>query len=658
VFKAGSPDDSLLVQYISGADPQMPQQGKPLSANEVAAIREWIERGAAWPEGGELTDKRAIDLDWWSLRPLERPPVPSLDSTWIRTPIDAFVLAKLHEHGLAPSPVADRRTLIRRLYFDLVGLPPPFEEVESFVADDDPQAFETLVDRLLASPHYGERWGRHWLDVVHYADTHGYDKDKLRPNAWPYRDYVLRALNLDKPYSRFVEEQVAGDVLFPGSSDGIIATGFLVAGPFDFVGQIEVADGTLAKAITRNLDRDDMVATVLGTFNSMTVHCARCHNHKFDPISQDDYYSLQAVFSGIDRADRPYDHGDKQKPRIVFAAATEFEPQGEFKPTKGKPRPIYVLQRGNEKDPQAEVGPGTCSYIPQLKSRFQIDAESGEGARRAALVKWLIDEHNPLTWRSIVNRIWQYHFGRGLVDSPNDFGRMGAQPTHPELLDWLAVDFRDGSQSIKSLHRLICTSAVYRQSSAGNSEFEKQDSGNQYLWRMNRRKLEAEAVRDSVLVVAGKLNREAGGPGFHAFEFRDDHSPHYGYGQHDPDDPRSHRRSIYRLIVRSVPDPLMTTLDCADPSAVVPKRNETMTPLQSLALLNNKFTVRMAEHFAARVQSMGKKDSERLAAAWRIAFARNPKPEELSTLVSYAGRHGLANACRLIFNMNEFVFID
>jgi hypothetical protein len=343
---------------------------------------------------------------------------------------------------------------------------------------------------------------------------------------------------------------------------------------------------------------------------------------------------------------------------MVFAAATDFEPQGEFKPTKGKPRPVHLLKRGNEKDPQAEVGPGTCSYIPEFTSRFSIDAETGEGPRRAALAHWLTDKRNPLTWRSIVNRVWQYHFGRGIADSPNDFGRMGALPTHPELLDWLAAEFRDGSQSIKSLHRLICTSAVYRQSSAGNREFEKQDSGNQYLWRMNRRKLEAEALRDAVLEVAGKLNREAGGPGFQAFEFRDDHSPHYGYGEHNPDDPLSHRRSIYRMIVRSVPDPLMTTLDCADPSAVVPKRNETMTPLQSLALLNNKFMVRMAEHFAARIERMGNNDAERIRAAWRLAFARNPKSEELSKIVAYAGRHGLANACRLIFNMNEFVFID
>jgi hypothetical protein len=585
------------------------------------------------------------------------PPVPAVESSWIKTPIDAFVLQRLQKEGLAPSPKADRRTLIRRLHFDLIGLPPSYEETETFIADDDPEAYEKLVDRLLASPHYGERWARHWLDVVHYADTHGYDKDKVRPNAWPYRDYVIRSLNADKRYSRFVEEQVAGDVLYSGTADGVIATGFLVSGPFDFVGQIEVAEGTLAKAITRNLDRDDIVSNVIGTFNSMTVHCARCHNHKFDPISLEDYYSLQAVFAGVDRADRPIPQaGDG--PNAVFAAATHFEPQGTFMATNGQPRTVHILDRGNETQPLDEAKPGTCGYIAELDSRFALPPDNGEGARRAALARWLVEKRNPLTWRSIVNRVWQYHIGRGLVDTPNDFGRMGALPTHPELLDWLAADFRDGGQSLKRLHRLICTSAVYQQSAVADPKAEQRDAANRFLWRMNRRRLEAEAVRDSVLAAADKLRPGMGGPGFHAFEFVDDHSPHYGYGQHDPDDPRSHRRSIYRFIVRSVPDPFMTTLDCADPSAIVPKRHETVTPLQSLALLNNKFVIRMAEHFAGRIAPMGSNNAERLTAAWQIAFSRQPTNAELTMTVRYADRHGLANACRLIFNMNEFVFVD
>lgn len=657
---AGRPDDSLLFTYISGDEPQMPQDAKPLSTEEIAVIRQWIAAGADWPEGVTLTDKKAYDLDWWSLHPLTRPTPPAIRADWIRTPIDAFILAKLYEHQLTPSPEADRRTLIRRLYFDLVGLPPSAEEVKAFLADADPQAYEKLVHRLLTSPQYGERWGRHWLDVVHYGDTHGYDKDKLRENAWPYRDYVIRAFNEDKPYARFVEEQVAGDVHYPESVDGVVATGFIAAGPFDYVGQIEVAEGTLAKAITRNLDRDDMVATTIGAFNSMTAQCARCHNHKFDPITQEDYYSLQAVFAGVDRADRPYKRlvDGVEQTGLVFAAAIDFPANSQFTPTRGKPRPIHLLKRGNENDPGAEADAGTCGYFPELDSRFIIPAEAGEGARRVALARWLSDKRNPLTWRSIVNRVWQYHFGRGIVDSPNDFGRMGSIPTHLELLDWLAAEFRDGPQSIKALHRLICTSAVYRQSSAGNAIFEKTDGSNQYLWRMNRRKLEAEAVRDSVLSVAGQLNPTSGGPGFRDFAFQNDESPRYNYDQYDPDEPQSHRRSVYRVIVRSVPNPWMTTLDCADASAVVAKRNETLTPLQSLAMLNNKFMVRMAEHFANRVLAMGRNTPERIVAAFRLAFAREPDQEELSALTAYADQYGLPNACRVIFNMNEFAFVD
>jgi hypothetical protein len=269
-----------------------------------------------------------------------------------------------------------------------------------------------------------------------------------------------------------------------------------------------------------------------------------------------------------------------------------------------------------------------------------------------------VDKRNPLTWRSIVNRVWQYHFGRGIVDSPNDFGRMGALPTHPELLDWLAAEFRDGPQSIKQLHRLICTSAVYRQASAGNPEYEAKDGANQFLWRMNRRRLEAEAVRDSVLSVAAELNLKRGGPPFKAFGFKDDESPHYNYEEYDPKDPLTHRRSVYRMIVRSVPDPFMATLDCPDPSALVGRRNETLTPLQSLALLNNKFMVAMAERFAARITPMGVNASERLRAGWRLAFGRDPDKSELASLSLYADQYGLASACRLMLNMNEFVFVD
>ncbi|HEV3120740.1 MAG TPA: DUF1549 domain-containing protein, partial [Isosphaeraceae bacterium] len=303
----GKPDESLLLDMISGDEPEMPQKGEKLAPEQVARIRTWIEQGATWPRDLVIAQAKP-DVTWWSLRPLAHAAIPRVRKPeWVRTPIDAFILAQLDRAGLEPSAEADRRTLIRRLTFDLHGLPPTPEEVNGFCNENSPDAYERLVDRLLCSPRYGERWGRHWLDQVHFADTHGYDKDKRRDHAWPYRDYVIRALNADIPYSRFVQEQLAGDVLFPGDPIGLIATGFLAAGPWDFVGHVELREGTIEKAKTRLLDRYDMVSNTISTFLSLTVHCARCHDHKFDPITQADYYRLQAVFAGVDRGDRPCD---------------------------------------------------------------------------------------------------------------------------------------------------------------------------------------------------------------------------------------------------------------------------------------------------------------------------------------------------------------
>jgi mono/diheme cytochrome c family protein len=918
---AGKPADSLLLDMVSGAKPRMPRKAPPLEPAQVELLKKWIAEGAKWPREVTLKDRKFTTEPLWSLHPLQRPAVPALkNASGVRNPIDAFVRARLEAEGLTQRPEADRRTLIRRLNYDLLGLPPTLEEIDAFVKDERPDAYERLVDRLLASPRYGERWARHWLDLVHYGDTHGYDKDKLRPNAWPYRDYVIRALNEDKSYTRFIQEQIAGDVFFPGTRDGIVGMGFLAAGPWDFVGHVELREGTLDKNITRNLDRDDMVATTMNTFVSLTVQCARCHDHKFDPIKQEDYYSLQAVFAAIDRADRPYDadpdtarkreeilrqqaelQARKQKleerigtaggpelaaldrriaeltkpgdagprpefgyhsgiearqdvtkwvqidlgkaiaietivyvgchdtfhdigagfgfpvrykieisddpefktaerivdhtaadvknpgvkpqsasvggkkarhvrftatklaprandfilalgelmvltpqgnnaaagarvtsldsieaaPRwrrtnlvdgyyygigatdrlpellrlrqqrkalmdrvvdavmmreevhiekaqgelagklavlptkgVVFAGATEFAAAGGFMPTHGKPRPIHVLQRGSEKNPKQEVGPGTVQCLPGLEGRFKLGPEQGESERRAALARWIADPRNPLTWRSIVNRVWQHHFGQGLVETPSDFGRMGGKPSHPELLDWLAVEFRDGCQSLKDLHRLMVTSGAYRQTSATDAAASKIDSGNRLLWRMNRRRLEAEAVRDSVLMVSGKLDLTMGGPGYRPFGFLDDHSPHYKYEEYNPDEPAGLRRSIYRFLVRSSPEPFQETLDCADPSLQVEKRNETLTALQALALLNNKFMVRMTEHFAARAEKEGSDLPGRVTAAHRLALGRSPTEEELRLLTELARKHGLAHTCRLLFNTNEFVFVD
>ena len=868
-IEPGDVDGSRFIEVITPIDgkAEMPKNADPMTAEEIATLRQWVKDGAKWPSGVSLSAAEVADFDWWSLKPLEKPTIPNLAS--LQNPIDNFVQAKLKEQGLKPSPEADRQTLVRRLYFDLIGLPPTPKQVKQFIKDKDPKAYENLVDQLLASKDYGERWARHWLDVVHYADTHGYDKDKLRPNAWPYRDYVIRSFNEDKPYSQFVREQIAGDVLWPNSMDGITATGFIAVGPWDFIGHAEVPESKIDGRIARNLDRDDMVSSTMNTFVSTTVQCARCHNHKFDPITQEHYYGMQAVFAALDRVDRPYDEDPKvaeerafltkhkkktartkfyisqeiadlggeellaidariaklekqkkdgaakpefgfhsktspqqdvekwfqidlgeslafdsvefvaahdnfggigagfgfplrykievsndkefksgvttivdetkqdvdnpgvvlqarsvsgrgryirmtatklfhRKDTYIFAlgelrvlkdqknlardkkvhaldsieasprwagknvvdgyyygkdakpevsellatakkeranliervttprllrvrdsvdedlrqadaelaalppvslvyAGTIHTGSGAFKGTGangGKPRTINVLHRGDILQPRGIAEPGRIPLSIDDDWKFKFGVEGSEGARRVELALWITERKNPLTWRSIVNRVWHYHFGRGIVETPNDFGRMGAEPTHPELLDWLAVEFRDGDQSIKELHKLIVTSAAYRQSSAHNEANAKIDGGNRFLWRMNRRRLSAEEVRDAVLHVSGKLNPEMYGPGVQLFELeRAEHSPHYEYHKHDPDDPKSHRRSVYRFIVRSQPDPFMTTLDCADSSQSVPKRIETVTALQALSLLNNKFMLSMAQHFADRVSA-------------------------------------------------------
>jgi hypothetical protein len=919
------PAGSHLLDLITpeNGKAEMPKDAEALSEDEIRLIRNWIRDGAKWPSGLRLEVAKVSDFDWWSYQPLIRPSVPELNDAWATSAIDGFVLAKLNEKGLTASPPAVRRTLIRRLTYDLIGLPPTPEEVAAFVADTDPKAYEKLVERLLESEHYGEHWARHWLDVAKYADSCGYDKDKLRPNAWPYRDYVIRSLNEDKPYARFVQEQIAGDVLFPNDSDGIVGLGFIAAGPWDFIGHVEVSEAKIDGKVARNLDRDDMVSGAFNTFCSLTVQCARCHNHKFDPITQENYYGLQSVFAAVDRANRGFDadpktakrrtelasrlnaltaarqaieneistaggkeladaktavvelekslkpsrppeHGyhsqiaaspdvekwievelpsetaidrvvlhpcsddfngigdgfgfplrfkvetvdragtrtlirdetakdfanpgigelvfdvpqqkalrvrvtatklatrsndyifalaelqvlangkkvaagavvkaadsieapirwsqqnliDGKWPRagepdaveqlaaakakrdslytrfaseplndssesrqstiqsysnqitevefelnalppqaLVYSAATNFVAQGNFQPTGGKPRDVFVLSRGEVTMPGSLAVPGVLPLSGDVP--WQFAPELDEGQRRAQLAEWLVDHDNPLVWRSIVNRVWQYHFGEGIVATPNDFGRMGALPTHPELLDWLAVEFRDGGQSLKELHRMIVTSNTYQQSSADNAANSAIDGGNQFLWRANRKRLSAEELRDSILTVSGAMNFEMGGPGYYLFALeKTEHSPHFEYHKFDPADKASHRRSIYRFIARSQPNPYMTTLDCADSSQSTPRRNETLTSLQALALLNNKFNLVMAEEFAARLEKENKDLESQVRQAIALVTQRPANATEVEELVAYAETHGTANLCRLLFNLSEFLFID
>ena len=922
----GKSGESSLIERISGADPdlRMPPKGELLSKEVVAVIRAWIDQGAVWPADTE-SPKPA---DHWSLKPLVRPPMPAAaDSSSITNPIDAFILARLAESGLRPSAEADRRTLIRRVTVDLIGLPPTSAEVDAFLVDNAPDAYQRLVDRLLASPRYGERWARHWMDVVHFAETHGNDQDRPRENAWPYRDYLIRSFNDDKPYARFVAEQVAGDVLSPDDPQATVALGFLAAGPWDESSLMCIVDDTTDKKLAQVLDRDDMLTNVMSTFCSATVHCARCHNHKFDPISQADYYGLQAVFAGVDRADRSFDldpvlhqrrrqltqrkhdvgkltteqltadvrlqaelvsleqdfrrsraiwttlvpvtvtssgeatmtpqsdgsvlfggprpetdtatitvetelagitaiqlevlpdpslphqgpgrhdngnlhlsefkltaapapggepasvpiasafadfnqdswsiaaaidgkketawgiypevgkahaavfvlkeplrvtgrtrltvvldqlHGrghligrprlsvttvanpesskplavelaailalspaertEPQKltlarallgwqidnqlaglsaPQAVYAASKDFKGGNNFHPAT-RPRSVHFLRRGDINQPLEEAAPGALSCVPSIESRFKLRDADDEGSRREALAHWLVDRDNVLTWRSIVNRVWHYHFDRGIVDTPNDLGHMGGPPSHPALLDWLAVEFRNGGGSLKALHRLMVTSAAYRQSSAIDPERARADGDNRLLWRMNRRRLDAETIRDAVLQASGKLDLTMGGPSARQFvESKGIHvTPNIDYQTYNVDSPGNFRRSVYRFLFRTLPDPLLESLDCPDGSQLAPVRSASMTALQALSLLDNRFIVRQSEHTAARIQTAAAAPVDQIHLLFQLVLLRDPTPAESQRWQAYAERHTLANACRMMFNTNEFVFVN
>lgn len=853
---------------------------------------------------------------WWSREPLARAIPPRASAH----PVDAFLLDRLNREGLTPAPEVDRHSLYRRLSFDLTGLPPSPEAVRAFAADARPDALERAIDSMLKSPAHGERMARLWLDVAHYGDTHGYDKDKPRPNAWPYRDWLIRSFNADMPYRDFVTWQIAGDMV-PGSGPGgIEALGFLAAGPWDFIGHAEVPETKVDGRIARHLDRDDIVTAVTNTFLGVTVQCAQCHDHKFDPVTQTDYYRLQAVFAAIDRADKPYyaDSGTEKKvaqaesrmaaakarrdalasrerqllgpeaarleadiasmsrpapgkdPRFGWHSAirpkaesnewiqvdlgeskpiakvalhpchddfnnigagfgfpvrysisvgdnpdgtgnslladktaadvanpalatvthsggargryvrltvTRLAPrQNDFiaavsemrvlddkggnlaqgKPTRssssieapprwtaanltdgiwfggdpasrdrldeltarlvrlrmtklskafldemavadtelasaesarkalprpalvyagtvhngsgafrgtgpdgGKPRAIHVLRRGNIQQPSEEVGPGAIASLTHAPAVFDIKADQPEGARRLALARWITHDDNPLFWRVIANRVWRWHFGRGLVETPNDLGRMGDMPAHRELLDHLALWLRDNGGSLHKLHRLLLTSAAYRRSPAETPTARAKDPDNRLFWRGNRRKLDAEALRDAMLAVSGTLDTTMHGPPFQDFVItHPEHSPHYEYDKFDHGSKVARRRSIYRFIVRSQQQPFMTVLDCADPSQLVDRRNETNSPLQALALLNNDFVLVMAREFAARLENEGGDTPKRIARAVELALGRLPTSGEASVLAEHAERHGMPSVCRVIFNLNAFAFVD
>jgi Protein of unknown function (DUF1553)/Protein of unknown function (DUF1549)/Planctomycete cytochrome C len=654
---AGKPEASLLLEYVDSGE--MPRGRPPLTDAEKRRLRRWIADGAVWgmPEIDPYlttTDRRA-GYDWWSLQPVANPAPPAVrDARWPRKSIDRFILAHLETRNLRPAPEADRRTLIRRLSFDLTGLPPEPEEVERFIQDGDTAAYEKLVDRLLGSPRYGERWARHWLDVVRFGESEGFEYNHIRNNAWRYRDWVVQAFNRDLSYAEFVRQQIAGDVFYPGDLDALIATGYHVCGTWDVVAHTE-GSSEMQKA-TRFDEMEDLVSTFGQSFLGLTIACARCHDHKFDPISQTDYYRVSALLAGVNQ---------EKEERKVKLAATRGQPDFAGVAHAIVPRQpplVSVLERGDYRKPREVVSPAALTAIPAPSPDLGLKPDAPEGMRRQALARWLTDARNPLTARVFVNRLWYFHFGQGLVETPSDFGWSGGRPSHPELLDHLASQFVRSGWDVKRMHRRIVTSAVYRQASQSRDDRgNRVDAENRLLWRANPRRLEGEAVRDAVLLVSGALNARIGGPSFQDIEVnrKGPNTNHIFGGPTGEFSKAVNRRTIYRLWARSGNHPLLEALDCPDPSVMTPKRTRTITPLQALSMSNNTFMEKCAVQFAGRARREAGDDLGRqVERAWRLAFARPPKDREARLAVEFATRQGLDQLCLVLFNANEFLFVD
>ena len=732
----GKAADSLLYKAVRReGDVQMPPGKTALSAAEVSTLRDWIDGGAKW----DATPATAAPT-WWSFKKPVRPAVPAAKNpATVRNPIDAFILAKAAEKGLKTAVPADRRTLARRAYFDLHGLPPTPEQVEEFVKDESQNAFEKLVDRLLASPRYGERWGRYYLDLVRYADTSGFETDHFYTTAWRYRDWVIASLNADKPYNTFVQEQIAADELWSTNLDlegtlklpkekeenlqRRIGTGLFTLGAFPI-------EYTYYGDQYRAEWQADAVDTVGAAFLGLTVGCARCHDHKFDPISHRDYYSMTALFAGsvereiplgslfdvqtatrnfpllnqaqvmkqmVSRSGGGRGRGGARGGAGQQQAATGDAADGDAPPpaARGPMDPqraallqqlaeaylrapermasanvlsheevvpdTHILIRGDFKKKGAKVEPG---YLSALNPGPPIDEPKGYlfvPQRRKALALWLTSPENPLFARVMVNRLWQGHFGRAIVGTPNDFGRQGEPPTHPELLDWLALEFADHGYSMKQMHRLIMNSNTYQMSSLADEESLKKDPENHFLSRMNRHRLDGDAIRDSILAVAGTLNLRMGGvgviPPLTREEIQAARMPNLWPTNPDPNE--HNRRSIYLQMKRSLTLPMLQIFDAPDTATSCARRESSTVAPQALALMNGETAIKQSENFAARVaKGAGENPEAAVEAAWRLAFGRPPGAEERATALEYLKRNSLPRLCHLILNMSEFVYVD
>ncbi len=755
----GNAATSLVFKAVRGEGLQMPPGKKRLTDAEIQSIGAWIDAGAVWP-----ASSTGAAAEWWSFRKLPRPTVPEGAAA---NPIDRFIDAKLRDRKLAPTARADRRTLIRRAYFDLHGLPPAPDDVDRFVNDTDPEAWTKLIRKLLDSPRYGERWGRHWLDVVRYADTGGFETDIYFPNAWRYRDWVISAFNTDKPFARFVREQIAGDELYPDDLDldggfeipqskrenlaAQIATGMYTIGPVYheaalFGGQIRYEWLT------------DVVDTTGEAFLGLTLGCARCHNHKFDPLTQRDYHSMMAVFAGSEEKEIPVvsrfatfgfksgfpnwlrvedlkgaiqriDSGARKRveDRVRSRFSADVLDAYKVKPAtrtpnqrqlaaqleqalteaglrenaqgkaadipfteeenrekerligelgkaalKANPVPqtatvlghadvvpdIYITHRGDWRSRGDKVGPALPAALAGERAIGEASTADRKLSRRKQLAEWLTEPDHPLTARVMANRVWHWHFGRGIVATPSDFGRQGEEPTHPELLDWLAGEYLAQGGRMKKLHEWIMTSEAYMRSSAFHDGNAKVDANNRYLWRMNRLRLDAEALRDTVLSVAGTLNLKSGGRPVIPPLTKEEYSALWSRAQWPETlDPGEHtRRSVYLYVKRTFPLPMLSAFDAPDTSASCARRDSTTVAPQALTLMNGEFMVRQAAKFAERARAA----SDPADSLWRLAYGRAPTANERSRFaqMAAAGDAGLHQLALVVLNTNEFLYVD
>jgi cytochrome c553 len=765
------PEKSRLFLLASHQqEPHMPKVGGKLSDADLKTLSRWIEEGAsldAVPEAtvaaGARTDlsryeERPITAEeraFWAFQPPQNTALPTnVPAPWGSNAIDQWLYAGMQAKGVTPAAAADRRVLVRRAYLDLLGLPPSPEEVEAFVADTSADAWPRLIDKLLASPHYGERWARHWLDLVRYADSGGFEFDVDRPQAWRYRDYVVDAFNKDKPYDRFIREQIAGDEIAPTSDEAMIATGFLRLGP----------EGGGGGERGRQDSLDDIIATTSMTFMGVTVACARCHNHKFDPIPQKDYYRMQAVFFSTRNVEHPLvpshvveQHRAEtsrvealQKPlqakkkeieapylkKLVDAAVAEL-PQymqdawrtpvetrtegqrltvaqiektlqndslrnkiteadivalmpadvrerhlavkGEIAALDGqKPapyataraigesgreaRPSFFLLRGSIDAKGSQMTPGVLSVVSPTEYAFPSPpADARSSWRRRGFADWLASPSNPLTARVMVNRIWQHHFGEGIVRTPSNFGKMGEQPSHRELLDWLALEFIDRGWSVKAMHRLLMTSQAYQMAATDTAANVAIDPENRLFWRAPRQRLEAEVIRDQMLAVAGTLDRTTGGPNVYPYIDPDlfEASSRRNWPGKPDDDPTTWRRSLYVFSKRSIRYPLFEGFDQPNLINSVDRRNRSTVAPQALLLMNNATVIFHAKKFAERVKAAAGTDvGAQVDLAFRLALGRRPDATERARSIDYmrGGGAELSGLCHALFNLNEFVY--